>query len=76
MKYLEEQLLLFEEDKEEKMEREVQLLRAQCEKVRKGQFAKIAELKKLYLETRYELETLKNSICRIPSQFPNQTKMF
>lgn len=59
-----EQLLLFPETREDKLEREMADLKKSCEKVRKGQFAKIGELTKMYYETKYELETLKEAICR------------
>lgn len=59
-----EQLLLFEDSKEERLEREVKKLRDQCEKIRKGQYAKIGELKKLYLDTKHEIDTLKSAICK------------
>ncbi len=58
------QLSLFPEDPQEKLFREMQDLRKQCERVRKSQFAKIAELTKLYHETKHELETLKVAMCR------------
>ena len=56
------QLVLFKESTEDKLSLEVQYLREQYEKIRKSQFAKIAELRKLYLEAQYELETLKKAI--------------
>lgn len=59
-----EQLLLFQESREEKLEREVKNIREHCEKVRKSQYAKLGELKKLYLENKYELDTLKAAICK------------
>ena len=47
-----EQLLLFQKknENEESLVREVQRLKEQCENVRKGQFAKIGKLTKLYEE--------------------------
>lgn len=59
-----EQLLLFEESREEKLEREVQRLKEQSDKVRKSLYAKHGELMKLYLEQKHELETLKAAICK------------
>jgi len=59
----EEQLLLFQETKEERLEKEIRNLRDSLEKVRKGQFAKIGELTRMYQETRHELETLKVAMC-------------
>lgn len=58
------QLLLFEESKEKKLEREVQKLREQSEKVRKSLFAKYGHLYKLYLDQKYEMDTLKEAMCR------------
>lgn len=59
-----EQLLLFEESREEKLEREVKRLKEQTEKIRKGIYAKHGELYKLYLEQKQELDILKTAICR------------
>lgn len=56
------QLVLFAEPFEDKMLREIKFLHDQYDKIRKSQFAKIGELKKLYLEAQYELETLKRAI--------------
>lgn len=58
------QLELLLESREDRLEREVKTLREQCDKVRKSQFAKISELKKLNDETRYELETIKMALCK------------
>lgn len=69
-----EQLLLFEESREERLEREIKQLREQCEKVRKGQFAKIGELKKLYLDTHHELQVLKDALCRASSFYPQSVQ--
>lgn len=59
------QLLLFQENKQESIEKEVQRLREQCEKVRKGQYAKIGKMLKLYNDLSYEFETLKSSIGKM-----------
>lgn len=58
-----EQLLLFTETKEEKLTREVQELREACDRVRKGQFAKIGQLKKDVTELQRELDILKRGVC-------------
>ena len=58
------QLLLPIGSKEDRLEREIDKLREQCEKVRKGQYAKLGALTKLYLETRQELDFLKEAICK------------
>jgi hypothetical protein len=59
-----EQLLLFPETQEEELRREVKELRAQLDRVRKCQFAKIGEALRIGLETRNELEQMKAAICR------------
>ena len=59
-----QQLLLFEESKEEKLEREVKKIKDLSERSRKAQFAKIGELLKKYNEIEHELNTLKSAICR------------
>ena len=59
-----EQLTLFAESREERLEREVIALRSQCDKVRKSQYAKISEVKKIVTELQYELDALKTAICR------------
>lgn len=59
-----EQLLLFPKTEIELLQEEVQRLREQCEKVRKGQYAKIGDTLKLCLETKHELEILKQSLCK------------
>ena len=59
-----EQLLLFQESREERIEREMISLKAQCDRIRKSQFAKIGELNKKYLDTQHELETLKAALCK------------
>lgn len=62
------QLLLQNNQKEEAMLQEIKDLREQCERVRKGQFAKIGHLTKMYNEIQHELETLKFAICRETNQ--------
>ncbi len=58
-----EQLLLFSETDEDKLRREVSQLREQCDKIRKGQFAKIGELTRMYLELQHEFNVLKSVVC-------------
>jgi len=58
------QLLLFEETKEEELERKVDDLKRQTDKMRRALFARHGELMKLYMEQRHELETLKAAICK------------
>lgn len=59
-----QQLTFIEETREEKLQNEVRFLREQYEKIRKGQFAKISEVKKIVTELHNELENLKISICQ------------
>ena len=61
---IEEQLLLFEEPREQKLERKIQLLEELCERMRKSQYAKISEVKKEVYDVKNELEHLKLAICR------------
>ena len=59
-----EQLLLFTETREEKLQRTIDELRLQIDRIRKGQYAKIGQALKMCSETRHELETLKAVICK------------
>jgi hypothetical protein len=59
-----QQLMMFQETREDKLEREMMKLRDQQDRIRKSQFAKISELEKMYFETREELEGLKSIINR------------
>ncbi len=59
-----QQMALFADPKEDRLEREVENLRAQLERNRKSLHAKNGELMKLYLEQKRELEILKSAICR------------
>ena len=63
-----EQLTFLQESKEEKLEREVAALREQCEKVRKGQFAKISALSKSINELQFQFETIITSIIKTSIQ--------
>lgn len=58
------QLMLFEETQEEKLHKRMQELEDKLDRQRKGQFAKIGALAKMYDETRHELEMLKVAICK------------
>lgn len=58
------QLSFLKEDKETKLEREVQELKEKCEKLRKGQFAKISETLKLYHELKHDFEILMKAVSR------------
>jgi flagellar hook-associated protein FlgK len=59
-----QQLSFLEETKEDKLEKEIEMLKDQCERVRKAQFGKIAALTKLINELSYQLETMNSSICK------------
>lgn len=58
------QLMLFEETREEKLFKKVQELEEKLDRQRKGQFAKIGALAKMFEETKNDLEILKAAICR------------
>ncbi len=58
------QLLFFEETEQDVLRREMQEIRQSLDKIRKGQYAKIGQLAKMYQETHHELETLKAAMCR------------
>jgi hypothetical protein len=58
------QLTFIEESREERLEREVNALKEQIEKIRKGQYAKIGKLSKMYQEIKQEHEDFKASICQ------------
>lgn len=59
-----QQLMLFEETKEEELERLLHHLEKQVTNLRRGLFARNSELVKMYLENKYELETLKRDMCK------------
>jgi len=59
-----EQLLLFEESLEGKLLREVKELKESVSKIRKGQFAKIGELRKMYQALHDDLEIIKAGLCK------------
>lgn len=60
----EPQLFLIEPTREEKMLAEIMRLRDQCERVRKGQYAKIGDLRKLVEDVTCRLDNLERAICR------------
>ncbi len=57
----EEQMLLFYEPTEMKMQREIDELRLQLNNVRKGLFKRHGEIGKLYMELRAEVDLLKDN---------------
>jgi len=62
-----EQLTFIEETKEEKLERKIKHLEDLCDRLRKGQYAQINSLKKLYFDLKQEHEDWKAVISRKPS---------
>lgn len=58
------QIELYEEPLEQSLLREVTHLREQSEKVRKGQYARIGQLQKMYDELKRDHEYLKAALCR------------
>lgn len=61
---LNEQFLLFPEPLEGKLLREVAEVKESLNKVRKGQFAKIGQLRKDYDQLKEDLEIIKRGICQ------------
>jgi hypothetical protein len=59
-----EQLLFFEETKEQQLERRIEELETSLHKVRRALFARHGELAKMYLETNQEFEAWKALLCR------------
>lgn len=58
------QLFLIKPTKEQEMADEIKRLRDQCERVRKGQYAKIGDLKKVIEDVSVRLNNLEVAICR------------
>lgn len=61
---MEKQLLLFQESKEESLEREVRRLIEQSEKVRKSLYARLSAQNKLITELKNDLDILTSNICK------------
>ena len=59
-----QQLEFYTEPIEITLLREVKILREQSEKVRKGQYAKIGKLQKMYDELKRDHEDFKATICK------------
>lgn len=59
---IEQQLILFDETREDILEKKMKLLEDQTSRVRKNLFAKYTELMQLYLEQKTEIDMLKNLI--------------
>ena len=64
------QLLIFEEKPEKKLQREVDELHAKYDKLRKGQYARLNELSKMFKEAKEDIDIIKSALCK------NQTRMF
>lgn len=58
------QIELYTEPTEQALLREVAMLREQSEKVRKGQYAKIGQLQKMYDELKRDHEYLMAALCK------------
>jgi hypothetical protein len=61
---MEEQLFLFQESKEERLEREVKRLIEQSEKVRKSLYSRLCAQNKLLTELKNDLDILTANICK------------
>lgn len=61
---MEQQLLIFKENQEERLEREMKSLREQSEKVRKKLFAENGKLRKMYEDLHHDHEMWKSSVCK------------
>lgn len=59
-----EQIAFYQETQSESLAREVRLLKEQCERVRKKQFAEIGKMMKLYEAIKQDHEDFKASICK------------
>lgn len=59
-----EQLLLWEDTKEEILERQIQKLKESQDKTRRGWFAENASLKKQVKELEHRFNTLEMALCR------------
>jgi len=53
-----------EESRLETLEKSFELVRKSCDKVRKGQYAKIGDLRKLLFEIEERLSIIERNICR------------
>lgn len=63
-----QQLLLFEETREERLAKEIERLKEQCDKMRKGHFVRYNALTKIINELKSDLDILNANICKKPSQ--------
>lgn len=59
-----EQMSMFPETPEEKYERKIREIESKFERVRKNLFARQAELMKMYVEQKWELDVLKGALVR------------
>jgi len=53
-----------EESRIDALEKSFEIVRQSCDKVRKGQFARIGELKKLILDIEERLSVIEKNICK------------
>lgn len=63
---MEEQLLLFSDSDNESLKRELNKLREQCEKLRKGHFVRYNQLVKQMNDYQERLGILESNICKTP----------
>lgn len=68
-----EQLMLFCDPDDQILKREIGYLREQCEKIRKGQYAKIAVLSKQVRDLQEELDNMKRAVCQ--GQFDRSSQL-
>ena len=59
-----QQLVMFQETREDRLEQEVIALKGHVDRLRKSQFARLGELEKMYFEVKEQLNTLTNSSTR------------
>jgi len=59
-----EQLFLFEQTREERLENDLKILKQKYDTLRKSAHAKISAINKMATDTKYELDILKAAICR------------
>jgi len=58
------QIQMFPDTKQQELEKRVESLQEKYDSLRKGQYAKITEAKKIALEAREEIAFLKSMICK------------
>ena len=63
MEHTEQQLILFHDDPMKQLQFELDNVKKRLGNLQRGLFARHSELAKKYMETAYELEMLKSSLC-------------